>query len=216
MGSVLALIGAWLLAQAALPPAVEQPPPTPQPSPAPQAATPPAGSPAAQAPGAPELAAPPPEPAPPPLPAPLPEPPLYGHAGMSEVSLALGYSSASGFLGGGGLRYFVVDGIAPGLEASVQTGGGMTVGQLLGSIRFALVRTRQVAFVVTGRGGRVLLSHHDDGWGAGGGAGVIWFASPHAGLELGYDILWLLPQSFCADLSSCSIQGPEIGLRLGF
>jgi hypothetical protein len=213
MGSVLAAIGAWLLAQAAPPPPVEQPPPIPQPPPGEQAAAPPAQQPAAPAP---ELAEPPPEPAPPPLPPPLPEPPPYGHAGMSEFSVALGYSSASGFLGGGGFRYFVVDSVAPGVEASVQTGAGTTVGQLLGTIRFVIVRTHQVAFVATGRAGRVLLSQHDDGWGAGGGAGVIWFASPHAGIELGYDILWLLPHSFCADLSSCSIQGPEIGLRFGF
>jgi hypothetical protein len=135
---------------------------------------------------------------------------------MSELSLALGYSSVSGFLGGGGFRYFVVDGLAPGIEASVQSGAGTTVGMLLGTLRLAPVRTRQLAIVVTGRGGRVLLSHHDDGWGAGGGAGVIWFVAPHAGLELGYEVLWLLPKSFCADLTSCTVQGPVIGLRFSF
>ena len=135
---------------------------------------------------------------------------------MSELSLALGYSSASGFLGGAGFRRFVVDGVAPGLEASVQSGSGTTVGMLLGTLRLAPVRTRQLALVVTGRAGRVLLSSHDDGWGAGGGAGVIWFIAPHAGIELGYEVLWLLPQSFCADLTSCTVQGPVIGLRLSF
>jgi hypothetical protein len=135
---------------------------------------------------------------------------------MSELSLALGYSSASGFLGGGGFRRFVVDGLAPGVEASVQTGTGTTVGLFLGTLRLAPVRTRTLAVVMTGRAGRVILSHHDDGWGAGGAAGVIWFLSPHAGLELGYEVLWLLPQSFCADLTSCTIQGPVLGLRFAF
>jgi hypothetical protein len=135
---------------------------------------------------------------------------------MSEVSLAFGYSSASGFLGGGGFRMFVLDGLAPGIEGSVQTGAGTTIGMLLGSLRVAPVRTRQIALVVTGRGGRVLISHHDDGWGAGAGAGIIWFVAPHAGLELGYEVLWLLPHSFCADLSSCTVQGPVIGLRFSF
>jgi hypothetical protein len=135
---------------------------------------------------------------------------------MTELSLALGYSSVSGFLGGGGFRRFVLDGLAPGIEASVQTGNGTTIGLLLGTLRLAPVRTHQLAVVVTGRAGRVLLSHHDDGWGAGGGAGIIWFVSPHAGIEIGYDVLWLLPQSFCADLSTCTLQGPVVGLRFAF
>jgi hypothetical protein len=150
-------------------------------------------------------------------PPPPPEPLLYGHKGMSEASLALGYSSASGYLGGAGYRYFVVDGLAPGLEASVQSGVGRTLGMLLGSLRLAPVRMRQVAVVLTGRAGRILVSHHDDGWGAGVGAGVIWFVAPNAGLELGYEVLWLMPHSFCADLSSsCTVQGPVIGLRFSF
>jgi len=196
---------AWILAQAAEP-ALPTPPVEP---PAPTAAPDPAPPPEVQA-AAPE------ELPPPPLPPPPPEPLLYGYKGMSEVSLAFGYSSASGFLGGGGFRTFVIDGLAPGLEASVQTGAGTTIGMLLGSLRVAPVRTRQLAVVVTGRAGRVLISHHDDGWGAGGGAGVIWFVAPHAGIELGYEVLWLLPRSFCADLTSCTVQGPVIGLRFSF
>ncbi len=155
----------------------------------------------------------PPELAPPPPPV---EPASYGYRGMSELSLALGYSSDSGFLAGGGYRRFVFTGIAPGAEASVQTGAGTTIGLLLATLRLAPIRARQFAFVVTGRGGRVLLSHHDDGWGAGVGAGVIISLADNVGLELGYDVLWLLPASFCADLSACTLQGPVIGLRLAF
>jgi hypothetical protein len=158
---------------------------------------------------------PPEEPAPPPLPPP-PEPTLYGDRGMSELSLALGYSSDGGFLAGGGYRRFVVAGVAPGLEASVQTGGPTTIGLVLGSLRVVPFRTRQVAFALTGRAGRVLLSDHDDGWGAGGGASAIISLAANVGLELGYDVLWLLPSSFCADLSACTIQGPVIGIRLSF
>jgi hypothetical protein len=29
-------------------------------------------------------------------------------------------------------------------------------------------------------------------------------------------VLWLLPGSFCADLTSCTVQGPTVGLRLAF
>lgn len=159
-----------------------------------------------------------PEPAwqPPPPPPPPPEPLHYGHAGMSELSLALGYSSSAGFVGGGGFRRFVLDGVAPGVEASVQTGAGLTVGLVLGSLRVVPVSAPGFALVLTARGGRVLLSDHADGWGAGGGAGIIWFVAPNAGLEIGYDVLWLLPKSFCTDLSSCTIQGPVLGLRFAF
>ena len=245
MGTVLALLGAFFLAQGAPPlapsappaapptpgappttneppagtlaPSVEPPVPAAPPVPAPpeELAAPPVPAPPEEL-AAPHVPAPPEELAAPHVPAAPPEPRVYGYAGMSELSLALGYSSVSGFLGGAGFRRFVVDGLAPGLEASVQTGSGTTVGLLLGTLRLAPVRASQLAVVVTGRAGRVFLSHHDDGWGAGGGVGVIWFLSPHAGLELGYDVLWLLPQSFCADLTSCTVQGPEIGLRLSF
>jgi hypothetical protein len=205
MSPVAAALSAWVFAQTALPVEPPDPPPVPV-----QPAAP------SDAPAAPHGLAPldeAPFPLPPPPP---PEPRPYGYAGMSELSLALGYSSESGLLGGAGYRRFVVDALAPGFEASVQTGDGTTLGLVLGSLRLVPVRTRQVAFVLTGRAGRVLLSHHDDGWGTGGGAGVIVFLSPNVGLELGYDILWLSPSSFCADLSTCTIQGPVIGLRLAF
>ncbi|HTA19412.1 MAG TPA: hypothetical protein VK989_08975 [Polyangia bacterium] len=189
--SALFAVAVWLAQAAAAPPA----------EPTPLATSP-------------ELAPiePPPELAPPP---PV-EPASYGYRGMSELSLALGYSSDSGLLAGGGYRRFVFTGVAPGAEASVQTGAGTTIGLVLATLRLAPIRTRQFAFVVTGRGGRVLLSHHDDGWGAGVGAGVIISLAANVGLELGYDVLWLLPTAFCADLSACTLQGPVIGLRLSF
>jgi hypothetical protein len=212
MSPVAAVLSAWVFAQAAQPtepgPAPAQAPPDETPP------RPPALAPPEEQASPPEEQAPPQ--APPPLPPPPPEPRAYGYAGMSELSLALGYSSESGVLGGAGFRRFVIDGLAPGLEASVQTGVGTTIGLALGTLRLVPVRTRQIAFVLTGRAGRVLLSHHDDGWGSGGGLGVIVFLSPNVGLELGYEVLWLSPGSFCADLSSCTIQGPDIGLRLSF
>jgi hypothetical protein len=193
-----AALSAWILAQVAAP-GTAAPPTAPNPSTVPELS--------AEVPEEPTAA-----PALPPTP---PEPRVYGYAGMSEISLALGYSSVSGFLAGGAYRRFILPGLAPGVEATVQTGKG-TVALLLGSLRFVPVRTRQFALVVTGRAGRVLVSHHDDGWGAGGGAGVIVFVGPNVGLELGYDVLWLLPGSFCADLSSCVVQNPVFGLRLAF
>jgi hypothetical protein len=204
-------------------------PPSTAPSTLANPSAPPAEPPPAPAPAAPADAPPPerpiyfpparPQPSDPSLPPPLPPPVRarrYADAGTSELSLALGYSSVSGFLAGGGFRRYVAAGVGPGVEASVQTGQGLTTGLVLASLRLVPLRGSGMALVVTGRAGRVLLSQHDDGWGAGGSAGLIFFLSPNVGLEAGYGVLWLLPRSFCADLTSCRIQSPELGLRVGF
>jgi hypothetical protein len=62
----------------------------------------------------------------------------------------------------------------------------------------------------------VFLGGHDDGWGVGGALGVLLLFAPTAGLELGYEVLRLYPSSVCADLSTCVLQGPVIGVRFGF
>jgi hypothetical protein len=144
--------------------------------------------------------------------------PLYGDRGTSEIALGLGYSSSSGFLGAGGFRYFVVDGVAPGFEATYVHGGATVAsyGLALASLRVVPVRASSVALVLTGRAGRMFLADHGDGWAAGLGAGVIIALGGRAGLELGYEFLRLLPSSFCADLSTCVLQGPVFGIRLSF
>jgi hypothetical protein len=196
------------------PPPLPEPPP-PLPPPYSTDDEPPSGEPP------PPVDFPPPRAAPLEPPLPPPPPPArrarrYGDEGTSELSLALGYSSQSGWLAGGGYRHYFLDGVAPGVEASLQSADGQTLGLLLASVRLVPLRQSSMALVVTGRAGRVLLSGHDDGWGAGGGVGLIFFLSPNVGVEIGYDVLWLLPSGFCADLSSCSIRGPELGLRVAF
>jgi hypothetical protein len=153
---------------------------------------------------------------PPQPPPPEPHERRYGDQGTSEVSLGLGYTQQSGFVGGGGFRRYLLNGLGPGIEGTVQRHDGQTLGFLLGSLRLVPVRERVAALVLTARAGRVFLSDHDDGWGAGGGAGVIFFLAPGIGIELSYAILWLMPSHFCADLTSCTIKGPDIGLRVGF
>ena len=54
---------------------------------------------------------------------PPPEPRRYGDRGTPELALGLGYSSLSGFLAAGGFRYFVLDGVVPGVEATYVSGG---------------------------------------------------------------------------------------------
>jgi len=158
----------------------------------------------------------------PPPPAPVPEPIVqprrYGDRGSIEVGGGLGYSSLSGLLAAGAFRYFVLDGVAPGFDATYVSGGssGFSYGLLLGALRLVPVRTASFALLLTGRAGRMLIGSHDDGWAAGGGAGVLILLAPTAGIELGYEALKLFPASFCADLSSCVIQGPVLGFRVGF
>ena len=137
--------------------------------------------------------------------------------GTPEIAAGLGYSAASGFLAAAGFRYFYVDGVAPGVEATYVHGGTgvLSYGLLLGSLRVVPFRTHSFALALTGRAGRVLLAEHADGWGAGGGAAVLIAIGGEAAIELGWDILRLLPASFCADLSSCTIQGPVFGIRFG-
>jgi hypothetical protein len=161
-----------------------------------------------------------PQPAPPP-PVAEPEPPFrprrYADRGSIEVGGGLGYSSVNGLLAAGAFRYFVIDGVAPGFEATYVSGGsgGVSYGLLLGALRLVPVRTASFALLLTGRAGRMLLASHADGWAAGGGAAILILLAPNAGIEIGYEALRLLPASFCVDLSSCVIQGPVVGFRFG-
>jgi hypothetical protein len=156
-----------------------------------------------------------PPPAPPALPAPT-IPRRYGDRGSMEVALGLGYSSDAGFLGAGGFRYFVFDGVAPGVEATYVGGGTRysAFGLVLGSLRLVPIRGNGFALVLGARGGRVLFADHADGWGVGGSGGVIVFMGANIGLEIGYEALRLLPEHFCADLPGCVIHGPVFGLRV--
>jgi hypothetical protein len=139
----------------------------------------------------------------------------YADQGTSEVSLLLGVSS-EGVAFGGGFRHFVVTGVAPGVEGAVYRADGITQGFTFGSLRVVPLRFDSFALVVTGRAGRVFLSDHSDGWAFGGDAGVLMFFSQHVGLELGYEVLKLAPDSFCADLSDCVLQRPVLGVRVSF
>jgi hypothetical protein len=139
----------------------------------------------------------------------------YGNAGTSEVSLLLGFSSGA-IAFGGGFRYFVVEGVAPGVEAAFTRADGFSQGFTFPSIRVVPLRLSSFALVATARAGRVFFSGHRDGWAYGGDAGVLIFFSRHVGLELGYELLQLAPSAFCADLSSCLLRRPVVGVRIAF
>jgi hypothetical protein len=179
------------------------------------AAAAPAGAPA---PGTSPESPPPPSPVPQPnLQAPAP-PRRYGDQGSIELGLGLTYSSEAGFAAAASARYYVVDGVAPGVEATFVAGGtaASRYGVLLAALRVVPLRVSSIALAVTGRGGRVFVGDHADGWGLGGAASVLFLFSPTVGLELGYEFLRLVPATFCADLDGCVIHGPIIAVRFGF
>jgi hypothetical protein len=148
-------------------------------------------------------------------------PPRYGDQGTSHFGLTLGLgSSGGGFAWAGGLDYgyFLLDGVAPGIDAEVSGGSDLlTSGLVLGTLRLVPIRTTSISVFLIGEGGRVLLSSHPDGWALGGGGGLIYFTSAHVGLQLSYVALRLTPSSFCSDLSSgCTLQNFGVGIVLAF
>jgi hypothetical protein len=166
---------------------------------------------------------PPAPPETPPAPAPTEaEPPKrYGDQGTSHFGLALGLGGGTGgFRWAGGLDYgyFVFDGIAPGVDTLVSGGSNQpTTGLILGTLRLVPIRTSSMSVFLIGRAGRVLIVDHRDGWAAGGGGGIIFFTGGRVGILLGYEILRLLPSTFCDDLrSKCTIQGLSVGIVAGF
>jgi hypothetical protein len=153
----------------------------------------------------------------------VPEPPpprrrRYGDRGSIELGVGLTYSSAVGIAAAASGRYYVIDRVAPGLEGTFVSGGSAAsrYGLLLGAVRVVPLRFSAFAIVVTGRAGRVFIGDHSDGWGVGGAAAVLLLLSPTVGVELGYEVLRLYPESFCADLTSCMMRGPVIAFRFGF
>jgi hypothetical protein len=139
----------------------------------------------------------------------------YADAGTSEVNVLLGASSRS-VVFGGGFRHFVLDQVAPGLEAVFTRADGVSQAFVFPSLRVVPLRLASFALVVTARAGRVFLSDHIDGWAYGGDAGVLIFFSRHVGLEIGYEVLKLAPASFCRDLTDCLLRRPVVGVRIGF
>lgn len=134
------------------------------------------------------------------------------------LSFGLGTSSKGALYGGGAeAGYFVVKGVAPGLSVDVSGGTGQsTTGLITGTLRVVPVRFDSVALFLVGRAGRMLVSSHADGWAAGGGAGVVVSMGSNLGLEISYEVLGLVPNSFCNDFESgCRLDSFGFGLIVG-
>ena len=144
----------------------------------------------------------------------------YGRRGSVHLGLGLGLgSSGHGAVYAGGISfgYFVLAGVAPGADTEVSGGDDLyTTGLVTGTLRLVLIRTHSFAGFLIGRAGRVLVSDHRDGWGAGGGAGVVFTPGGRMGLQLAYEVLALLPSAFCHDLSNgCRLDSLSLGVVVG-
>lgn len=144
----------------------------------------------------------------------------YGDRGTTHLGIALGLgSSGRGFAytAGAEFGYFVLDGVAPGLDAHVTGGTGLlTTGLALATLRLVPIRTGGFSLFLVGRAGRVMIADHDDGYGVGGGAGLLLFGSSRVGLKIAYDLLRLTPASFCSDLAAgCTLHGLAVGVVAG-
>jgi len=137
-----------------------------------------------------------------------------------HLGLSLGIGNGTGgmrYAGGAGFGYFVVAGVAPGADVSINGGGDvLTTETVTGTLRLVPVRTGQFALFLIGRAGRLFISNHDDTWGAGGGAGVVIATGGNVGLQLSYEVLGLWPASHCNDLASgCRLDAFGLGLIVG-
>jgi hypothetical protein len=150
-----------------------------------------------------------------------PEPARYGDAGTSHLGVTLGLGTGSGgtrYAAGVDYGYFVIDGLAPGVETYVSGGSGLlTTGYALANLRVVPIRTGSTAIYLVGRGGRVFIESHPDLWGLGGSGGIIQGLGGRLALQIGYEYLRLLPADDCKDLvGGCALQSFVLGIVIGF
>jgi hypothetical protein len=145
----------------------------------------------------------------------------YGRRHSVHLGLSLGVGSGTNgmrYAGGAGFGYFLVTGVAPGLDVSINGGSGLlTTSALTGTLRLVPLRLPGFALFLIGRAGRLFIASHADVWGAGGGAGAVIAAGGNLGLIISYEVLGLWPSDSCADLASgCRLDSFGLGLVLGF
>lgn len=144
------------------------------------------------------------------------QPAPYGTQGTSEISASVGFSFDGDVGVGVGYRRFVLERLAPGLEAAYFHQNGFDQGWLMASLKGVLVQRPPFVLSLIGRGGRLFLSDHDDGWAVGGGPSLQVPIGRNFAIEVGYEIYGLFPGGFCDDFSDCILQRPYVGILLQF
>jgi len=137
-----------------------------------------------------------------------------------HLGLSFGLGSGTGgarYAGGAGFGYFVLTGVAPGIDVNVNGGSDvLTTTALTGTVRLVPISTEKVAIFLIGRAGRLFIASHSDVWAAGGGAGVVVPVGRRSGLLVSYEALGLWPSRHCSDLSNrCRLDSFGLGLILG-
>jgi hypothetical protein len=128
-------------------------------------------------------------------------PPSPFQRGTSMGGLMLGFGTSGDqtvFQFGASYGYFVVNGLAPGLETIVRAASNYpTTLELAPFVRFAPWRHYPVAPILVAKAGRLFVDGLDDLWLAGGGGGLVIFASPHMALTLEYIYVRYFPDTSC-------------------
>jgi hypothetical protein len=145
----------------------------------------------------------------------------YGRRHSVHLGLSLGVGNGTSgmrYAGGAGFGYFILTGVAPGADVSINGGSGvLTTAAVTGTLRLVPIRTHGFALFLIGRAGRLFIANHADTWGSGGGAGVILAVGDNMGVQLSYEILGLWPSSHCSDLASgCRLDSFGLGLVVGY
>jgi hypothetical protein len=145
----------------------------------------------------------------------------YGRRHSMHFGFSLGAGRGAGGMrygGGAGFGYFVLTGVAPGADFSINGGSDiLTTAAVTGTLRLVPVRTHGFALFLIGRSGRLFIVDHADTWVAGGGAGIVIAPGGNIGLLISYEVLGLFPSDHCSDLANgCRLDAFGLGLVTGF
>jgi hypothetical protein len=145
----------------------------------------------------------------------------YGRQHSVHLGLSLGMGSGTHgmrYAGGAGFGYFILTGVAPGADFSVNGGTDvLATTSVTGTLRLVPLRTPGFALFLIGRAGRLFIASHADAWGAGGGLGAVIATGGNFGIEISYEMLGLFPSRQCSDLrNGCRLDSFGLGLIVGY
>ena len=101
-------------------------------------------------------------------------------------------------------------------RSSAAAAAASRYGLLLASLRLVPLRLSSIAFALTGRGGRVLLGDHADGWGAGRRRRRDVPVLAHRRVRARLRVAAAPSRQLLRRSHGCYIHGPIIGVRFGF
>jgi len=142
--------------------------------------------------------------------------------GDMEVSLGLGLSSGDGgtqYALGGAFFYYVLPGLAPGVDVTVQGGSGIaTQTWALLPLKWVLYRSYDFAPYLVVEAGRIFIADGvPDLWIAGGGPGFHLFSGRRVGLKAQVVFYQMFPSDRCEGfVDGCTGYLLGLGLSIAF